>query len=83
MPDRLSPDEEAAFEAFYLSSLDLVYGVVRRHGANPEEAKDMTHEAFLRAYTHWEAIGRRSNPIAWVILVAKNLAREVESRIVV
>jgi RNA polymerase sigma-70 factor (ECF subfamily) len=39
-----------------------------------DEARDLTQEAFVRAWQRWERIGRYDEPATWVRRVAWNLA---------
>lgn len=41
---------------------------------DPEEARDVAQEAFVRAFQHWRKVSRYDRPEAWVHRVAANLA---------
>ena len=43
------PDCYSAFEA----ELDFVYRTLRRHGAGPTDAEDLTQEVFLVVWRRW------------------------------
>jgi RNA polymerase sigma-70 factor (ECF subfamily) len=69
-----------AFEELVRRHADRLYGVVLRFSAGPEEAEDITQEAFLRA---WRSIGRfqgRSQFFTWLYRIGINEAKRRHER---
>jgi RNA polymerase sigma-70 factor, ECF subfamily len=62
------------FEALYETEFANVFRTAYLMTGDREEALDLTHEAFARAFEHWSAVGRASNPAAWLQRVVANLA---------
>jgi RNA polymerase sigma-70 factor (ECF subfamily) len=72
--------DRAAFEELVRRHADRLYRVVLRFSADPEEAEDITQEAFLRA---WRSIGRfrgRSRFFTWLYRIAINEAKRRHER---
>ena len=73
--------EEAAFGELVRRHQSRVYGVVRRYAPEPEDARDLTQRAFLKAFqAARRALSRfgstRSIPFqAWVFRIAVNLGK--------
>jgi len=73
--------EPQAFGELVRRHQELVFRVVRRYAASPDESRDLTQRAFLRAF---EAARRslprlgRAGPVpfrAWLLRIALNLAK--------
>jgi len=62
-----------AFDAFYRSSSRRLYGQAYVLTGSRELAEDLTHEAFLRAWKHWQRIADYEGPEAWTRRVLHNL----------
>ncbi len=60
------------FECLYQACRRKVYGICRRLLRDGEEAQDVTHEAFLRAYQRFATL-EGSNFSGWVCRIASNL----------
>ncbi len=80
-PDRLGPAAKAeldrAFEAFYREHLRDVYSYAYYRVGNHHDAEDLTEQAFLQAYRHFDRARRESDgrPLRpWLIRIAHNLA---------
>jgi len=73
--------EEAAFGELVRRHQNRVYGLVRRYAPDPEDARDLTQRAFLKAFqAARRALSRfgsaRSIPFqAWVFRIAVNLGK--------
>jgi RNA polymerase sigma-70 factor (ECF subfamily) len=77
----LSPDAKAKldrdFEQLYRDHLRDVYSYSYYRVGNHHDAEDLTEQAFLQAYRHFERAQRESNgrPLRpWLIRIAHNLA---------
>src|SRR5919112_4142943 len=80
-PASLDPAAKAeldrAFEDFYRSHLRDVYSYAYYRVGNHHDAEDLTEQAFLQAYRHFERARRESagRPMRpWLIRIAHNLA---------
>jgi RNA polymerase sigma-70 factor, ECF subfamily len=68
---------DAAFEQLYRDHLRDVYSYAYYRVGNHHDAEDLTEQAFLQAYRHFERARRESNgrPLRpWLIRIAHNLA---------
>jgi RNA polymerase sigma-70 factor (ECF subfamily) len=79
--DRPDPAAKAeldrAFEELYRAHLRDVYSYAYYRVGNHHDAEDLTEQAFLQAYRHFERARRESNgrPLRpWLIRIAHNLA---------
>ena len=68
---------DGAFEQLYRAHLRDVYSYAYYRVGNHHDAEDLTEQAFLQAYRHFERARRESNgrPLRpWLIRIAHNLA---------
>jgi RNA polymerase sigma factor (sigma-70 family) len=65
------PDD---FEAFFLQYEHAIFGYLLRLTGDEQSAHDLSQEAFLRAWQHYEKIRGYDHPAAWLFRVASNLA---------
>ena len=68
---------DRAFEELYRDHLRDVYSYAYYRVGNHHDAEDLTEQAFLQAYRHFERARRESNgrPLRpWLIRIAHNLA---------
>lgn len=70
----------AAFEAFFREHERAVYALLWRLSGDPQTARDLTQETFLRAWRHFEQVRGYEQPRAWLLRVATNLARTSHRR---
>jgi RNA polymerase sigma-70 factor (ECF subfamily) len=80
-PASLDPAAKAeldrAFEELYRAHLRDVYSYAYYRIGNPHDAEDLTEQAFLQAYRHFDRARRESDgrPLRpWLIRIAHNLA---------
>ena len=77
-PEKESKAElDRAFEQLYRDHLRDVYSYSYYRVGNHHDAEDVTEQAFLQAYRHFERARRESNgrPLRpWLIRIAHNLA---------
>jgi len=71
---RASAGDEEAFEALVLRHQDRVYRLALRLTGSPEEAEDVTQEAFLKAYRALGEFDGRSAFYTWLFRIAVNSA---------
>jgi RNA polymerase sigma factor (sigma-70 family) len=62
------------FEAFFLQYEHAIFGYLMRLTGDEQSAHDLSQEAFLRAWQHYEKIRGYEHPAAWLFRVASNLA---------
>src|ERR1700709_848537 len=68
---------DRAFETFYRAHLRDVYSYAYYRVGNHHDAEDLTEQAFLQAYRHFDRARRESDgrPLRpWLIRIAHNLA---------
>ncbi len=72
---------KAAFEAEALPWLDAVYHfALRLRRGDPDEAADLAHETFLRAYRGWATYRPGTRILSWLFTICRNAAiRQGES----
>ena len=66
----------ADFEALYQRYSREVWALAYARWMNADTAMDITQEAFLRLWKQWEAGEPITNPRAWLLRVARNLAED-------
>ena len=71
MRDRLTEEQ---LRQVYAETISALYGYAsRRCGGERALAEDITQEVWLRAVREWRRQGVPTNPLAWLITVARNL----------
>ncbi|MCA1676084.1 MAG: sigma-70 family RNA polymerase sigma factor [Actinobacteria bacterium] len=78
--ERAQGGDRSAFEELVRRHADRLYAVVLRFVADPEEAEEVTQEAFIRA---WRSIGRfegRSQFFTWLYRIGINEAKRRAER---
>ena len=73
--DRLRRGEVAAFEQLVAEHTNDVYALLYRLTSDPEEARDLTQETFLRAFQSVSRFRGDANLKTWLYRVAVNQAR--------
>lgn len=61
-----------SFDAFFRREYRAVLGLAMVLTRNRPVAEELTQEAFLATFRHWERVGRLDNPGAWVRQVVAN-----------
>ena len=74
-------DGSRAFEALYRVLYPLVVRTVYLVILDPDVAQEITHEAFLRLWEHWDRLAENANDRAWLMRVAVNLAIDHRRRL--
>ena len=64
---------EEAYDAFFQASWARLQGQAYVLTGSLEQAQDLTQEAFLRAWTHWDRITGYEDPEGWTRRVLHNL----------
>lgn len=73
--ERLRRGEVAAFERLVAEHTGDVYALLYRLTADPEEARDLTQETFLRAFQSISRFRGEANLKTWMYRIAVNQAR--------
>jgi RNA polymerase sigma-70 factor (ECF subfamily) len=73
-PSPDSTDSERNFDEFYAMGFPILSSQLYAYLGDRAEAQDVVQEAYCRAYSKWQTIGRYQDPHAWVRRVAWNLA---------
>ncbi len=73
--ERLRQGEVAAFERLVAEQTNDVYALLYRLTADPEEARDLTQETFLRAFQSISRFRGDANLKTWIYRIAVNQAR--------
>ncbi|MEE8575457.1 MAG: sigma-70 family RNA polymerase sigma factor [Thermodesulfobacteriota bacterium] len=72
--DRAGLGEELAFEKIYKASAGFVYNTALRIVADPEDAKEVTQEVFIKIYREIKGFEFRSSFKTWVYRITANTA---------
>jgi RNA polymerase sigma-70 factor (ECF subfamily) len=73
---RAPADRRAEFETLYERHSREVWALAYARWMNADTAMDIAQEAFLRLWKQWEAGDDITNPRAWLLRVARNLAED-------
>ena len=73
--DRLKQGEAEAFELLVAERSGEIYGLLYRLTENPEEARDLTQETFLRAFQNIARFRGDADLRTWIYRIAINQAR--------
>lgn len=73
--ERLKRGEAAAFETLVAERSGEIYGLLYRLTENPEEARDLTQETFLRAFQSIGHFRGDADLRTWIYRIAINQAR--------
>jgi RNA polymerase sigma-70 factor, ECF subfamily len=68
--------DEADFDSFFEASWRRLQGQAYVLTGSREAAQDLTQEALLRAWRHWDVVATLENPEAWTRKVLHNLCIE-------
>lgn len=62
-----------AFTEFYNQTSSIVYGFALSILRNKQDAEDVMHDAFIKAYTSAVTYRPMGKPMAWLLTIVKNL----------
>ncbi len=60
------------FEQQAMPHMEVLYNYALRMTSNPDDAKDLLQETFLKAYRFWEKFEQGTNIRAWLFRIMKN-----------
>lgn len=73
--DRLATGEREAMRLLYHELAPLVHGVVRRILEDPEDAREVVQDVFIKAWRQAGTYRReRGEVVSWLVLIARNAA---------
>ena len=78
--DSAQDTRAAAFEAFFLRFDRQITSYLWRMTGDEQIASELAQETFLRAWLHFDAICHYEQPLAWLLRVATNLAKQHHRR---
>lgn len=65
--------KETHFESVYNRYYQKVYGICRRYSSEPDDARDLAHDVFVRYFQSFDNFRHESSPSTWMYRVAINL----------
>lgn len=72
---RTARGDHEAFEKLYAAARGAVYAMALSVLKNAEDARDVTQETFVKVWTSAGQYRPQGSPMAWLLTVARNLAR--------
>jgi len=77
---RSRSNDRSAQEQLYTSTVDRVYGLLKRMTRNQTDALDLVQETYLKAFTHLDQFDGRSTFATWLYRLAVNEALQFMKR---
>lgn len=74
------PHSSSTFETFFRRHEREIFGYLWRMTGDEQAAYDLSQEAFVRAWQHFDRIANYNRPGAWLFRVATNLALTYQRR---
>lgn len=78
--ERALAGEAEAFDHLVLRYQNVLYNVALRVTGNPDDARDITQSAFLKAWQHLEGFDPARRFFSWLYRIALNLSITARSR---
>jgi RNA polymerase sigma-70 factor (ECF subfamily) len=75
--DRVLEGDASAFEPLVLDNQKSVYHLALRMTRDPDDALDVSQEAFLRAYSHLSTFKRESRFSVWLYRITYNICTDL------
>lgn len=75
---RVGQGDTAALEALYLQTEKAVYALALSILRDPEEARDVTQEVYLKVRAAAHLYVPQGKPLAWLFTITKNLCRDAQ-----
>jgi RNA polymerase sigma-70 factor (ECF subfamily) len=79
--DRCRRGDALAWEALVRTYQSSVYAVTRHYLRDPEEARDVAQDVFIRLYERLDAVGSSDTFKAWLLQIARNASLDRMRRI--
>lgn len=71
----IAAGEQEALAQLYHRTRGAVYALAVSYLKDPEEAGDVTQDAFVRIWDNAPGYRSQGSPMAWILTIARNLAR--------
>ena len=71
---RMANGDGNAFGEFYDRTSSAVYGFARSILRNREDAEDLMHDTYIRAYTGAVSYTPKGKPLSWLLTIVRNLS---------
>ena len=72
---RIAAGEAEALQLLYLELSPLVNGIVRRMLDDPEDAREIVQDTFIRAWRHARSFrAERGEVVSWLVFIARHAA---------
>jgi RNA polymerase sigma factor (sigma-70 family) len=82
-PSRSATDDaETSFDVFFAEHQARLYRMLMLVTRNPDEAEEVTQEAFVRMWAKWDQVSRIEDPARYLYKVALNFHRQGRRRAV-
>ena len=75
---RVGQGDSAALEALYVQTEKAVYALALSLLRDPEDARDVTQEVYLKVRAAAHLYVPQGKPLAWLFTITKNLCRDVQ-----
>lgn len=72
---RIAKGDKSALGELYERTRAAVLGFAMSMASTPVDAEDVLHDTYLAVYSSAESYTAKGKPMAWIMTIAKNLAR--------
>ncbi len=72
---RIAKGDKEALGELYERTSAAVFGFAMSMASTPSDAEDVLHDTYLAVYSSAESYAAKGKPMAWIMTIAKNLAR--------
>lgn len=72
---RIAKGDKEALGELYERTHAAVFGFAMSMASTPADAEDVLHDTYLAVYSSAESYAAKGKPMAWIMTIAKNLAR--------
>ena len=72
---RIAKGDKSALGELYERTRAAVIGFAMSMASTPADAEDVLHDTYLAVYSSAESYAAKGKPMAWIMTIAKNLAR--------
>lgn len=72
---RIAKGDKEALGELYERTYAAVFGFAMSMASTPADAEDVLHDTYLAVYSSAESYTAKGKPMAWIMTIAKNLAR--------
>ena len=69
-------NDQDAYTQLYNCTYHIVYNIACASIKDPEEAKDVVSEVYLRAFSHLDSLKNELTFVSWLITITNNICRD-------